>query len=256
MPITAVVFDLFDTLVDLYMEKIPNGSFRGRPVPASAVALHAAVQECTEIPYEQFAQALIDVDAEFFASRYAEGLELPTRERFAALAKRLGLYDSDLPGELTAIHMATLREQVWTPEHHSGVLCQLRERAKIAVCSNFSDSSTALLVLEESGLRAHLDVVVVSETIGIRKPRGEIFDAVREGLSVVADEVLHVGDNLEADIDGAAAAGFRTAWLTRRINDPEAALARHSGARPDARIEDLAELPGLIDSIGVGPEGR
>jgi FMN phosphatase YigB (HAD superfamily) len=55
-----------------------------------------------------------------------------------------------------------------------------------------------------------------------------------------------VGDSLRADVAGAAQLGMRTAWLTRRVKDPRAALAAHEGPAPDFTIADLAELPALL----------
>ena len=43
------------------------------------------------------------------------------------------------------------------------------------------------------------------------------------------EELLHVGDNLVADIEGAATLGMRTVWLTRKVKDPDAALAAYEG---------------------------
>ena len=43
MPIRAVVFDLFDTLVDLLVEATPRAELAGQPVPRSVVELHARV---------------------------------------------------------------------------------------------------------------------------------------------------------------------------------------------------------------------
>jgi len=59
-----------------------------------------------------------------------------------------------------------------------------------------------------------------------------------------------VGDSLRADVAGAANAGLRTAWITRRVRDVEAALSEHEGARPDHVIADLAELPDLVAELG------
>ena len=42
MAFQAVVFDLFDTLVDLYMEKLPRVEQGGRVLPSSAPALASA----------------------------------------------------------------------------------------------------------------------------------------------------------------------------------------------------------------------
>jgi len=88
---------------------------------------------------------------------------------------------------------------------------------------------------------------VVSEDVGLRKPRAEIFAAVATHLALPPLEILHVGDSLEADVAGAAAVGQQTAWLTRRIADPEAALAAYTGPKPDHQIADLGELEALVD---------
>ena len=44
MPIRAVVFDLFDTLVDLRWERLPVTEHRGKRLPASTSALHERVR--------------------------------------------------------------------------------------------------------------------------------------------------------------------------------------------------------------------
>jgi putative hydrolase of the HAD superfamily len=128
------------------------------------------------------------------------------------------------------------------------VLDRLRRTLRLGLCSNFSHSATALAVLEDAGLRDRLDpaALVISDVFGLRKPRAEIFAEVVSRLGVAPAETLHVGDSLRADIAGAANAGLRTAWITRRVADAEAALAAHEGPRPDHVIGDLAELPGLV----------
>jgi putative hydrolase of the HAD superfamily len=90
--------------------------------------------------------------------------------------------------------------------------------------------------------------VIISDAVGIRKPRSEIFEAVLDELGVAPDETLHVGDSLLADVAGAAPLGIRTAWVTRRIPDAEAALSQHEGPMPDHVINDLSEIEGLLDS--------
>ena len=101
-------------------------------------------------------------------------------------------------------------------------------------------------MLEQAGLLEHFDPVVISEDVGIRKPRAEIFQAVLAGVGVAPAQVLHVGDSLDADVSGAAPLGMATAWLTRRVRDPEAALREYEGPKPDHVIGDLAELEPLL----------
>jgi putative hydrolase of the HAD superfamily len=83
----------------------------------------------------------------------------------------------------------------------------------------------------------------------VRKPRPEIFAEALRRLEIAPEQALHVGDNLDADVAGAAALGIRTAWLTRRVSDPLAALARHAGPEPDLTIADLAELPARLAEL-------
>ncbi len=73
-----------------------------------------------------------------------------------------------------------------------------------------------------------------------------MFDAVLGGLGARADETLHVGDSLRADVAGAAERGMRTTWITRCVPDPDAALAAFEGPRPEFIIADLRELIPLV----------
>lgn len=245
--IRAVVFDLFDTLVDLQMENVAPILHKGRRVAGTAPALHEAVARVRpELGFDHFSETLRDVDREFRQSRYALGLELPTGERFETLLQRLGVSDAALAEELTQVHMGALRSQVRAIAHHAALLASLRARVPLALCSNFSHTETALRVLHESGLHEHLDVLIISDATGIRKPRPEIFHAVLEALGTAPEETLHVGDNLSADIAGASAVGMRTVWVTRRVHDPEERLRDHDGPAPDHQIADLAELDALL----------
>jgi HAD superfamily hydrolase (TIGR01509 family) len=246
MPIRAVSFDLFDTLVDLLQENLPVEEHHGAPLPASVHALHAAVSRCSAVPFESFTRAMVDGARHFAETHFAHHREVPTLLRFQDLTRRLGLDEDGLPGVLTEVHMGILRDQVGALPQHVEVLGSLRRRARLGLCSNFSHSQTALGVLRETGLLPHLDAVVISDDFGLRKPRTEIFEEVLARLSVEPEEAVHVGDNLRVDVVGAAALGIRTAWLTRRIPDPETALREHEGARPDLVLADLAELPDAL----------
>jgi putative hydrolase of the HAD superfamily len=136
-------------------------------------------------------------------------------------------------------------------DHHVPLLSELHTALKLGVCSNFTHTPAAVRVLEEAGLAPHLDAVVVSEEVGVRKPRKEIFDEALRRLGVSASEAVHVGDNLAADIGGAAAAGMQTVWLTRCVSDTHAALRAYAGPWPAGRVRDLAELPGVLDTLQV-----
>lgn len=70
--------------------------------------------------------------------------------------------------------------------------------------------------VEKHGLAALVDLVVVTEEIGVHKPDPRAFGHVVAGLAVRAGDAAMVGDDLRADVDGSLAAGFRQAvWLAR-----------------------------------------
>ncbi|MFQ5697096.1 MAG: HAD family hydrolase [Myxococcota bacterium] len=248
MPTRAILFDLFDTLIDLPLEHLPSIQINGRSYRSTYRRLHQAIVQRAPIGFEAFAQALARVDRELRDARYAEGREVPTRERFRELARSLGLEDPDLPDELTRIHMDALRATARLVPHHRQVLADLRGRVRLALVSNFSHAATARALLDQARLAELLDPIVISEEVGYRKPRPEIFRSALERLALDPHEALHVGDRLVADIDGAAALGIGGVWLTRRVADPGGSLARYSGARPLHVIGDLRELGAILDA--------
>lgn len=243
------MFDLFDTLVDLPMDALPRRVVAGRLVPTTAGAVHAALARHARVSFEDFTATLGELDQRLGAEHWRQGIELPTPTRFARLLDALGVADPNgaIAGELTGAHMGMLASLARTPAHHLGVLDALRARVRLGLCSNWSWTPAALAILESSGLRERLDGVAISHDVGVRKPRPEIFAAALAALGVPAAEALHVGDDLAADVAGAAALGIRTVWITRRVRDTAAARARVPEARPDWVIADLAELAAILD---------
>ncbi|MGH0028217.1 MAG: HAD family hydrolase [Myxococcota bacterium] len=249
MPIRAVVFDLFDTLVDLRAEDLSTERFEGRTIPASARQTHALVAEGHAVDFAAFQQAMLDGMHALHESHLAHDREVTTFERMRDALARLGIDDDALAERMSSAHMGVLKSVVRAPDHHASVLDALRERVRVGLCSNFSHSQTAHQVLAEAGFDARLDAVVVSDAFGLRKPRREIFLETTGRLGVAPEETLHVGDSLRADVGGGAAAGLRTVWITRRVRDPEKSLAEHQGPAPDHRVADLAELLPLLDAL-------
>jgi len=112
------------------------------------------------------------------------------------------------------------------------VLAALRERgAAIVVVSNWDVSLHD--VLERTRLRPLVDAVVTSAEFGTAKPDPAIFAHALELAGARADEAVHAGDSLEADVEGARAAGIRPVLVAR---DGEPAPA---GVRAIATLEGL-----------------
>ena len=238
----ALCFDLFDTLVDLSFEGLPRLRISGHERPTTAGILYELVPPDRELGLEVFAETLAAVDRENRKIQHRDGIEISTRDRFDRLLERFDWDDPELASRLADRHMELFRRQVSVPEHHAAILEDLASRYTLLVCSNFTDTASAHAVLAEAGLAQWFQHVVVSEEVGFRKPRAEIFDAMLERAGVAASEVIHIGDNLAADVSGAKARGIRAGWLTRRVDDPGHARATYRGAAPDFEIADLRDL--------------
>jgi putative hydrolase of the HAD superfamily len=246
VPIRAISLDLFDTLVDIHMDRLPLVEIGGRRIPSTYGLLHAASVHWHGLDFETFAAKLGAVDREFRERLNREHREVATLERFREVGRAIERPSEDMARALTDAHMGELRRHLTFHPHHAELLGRLRGRVRLAVCSNFSHTDTARAVLADAGLLDHFDAVVISMDLGIRKPRPEIFRTALESLGVTPAETLHVGDNLEADVGGASPLGMPTAWITRRVGDPAAALGGYSGAAPTHTIADLAELERLV----------
>ncbi|GAA2797605.1 HAD family hydrolase [Kribbella solani] len=70
--------------------------------------------------------------------------------------------------------------------------------------------------LRAIGLADLIDVVCVSEQLGVSKPAPEAYLRTCQALGVLPAETLMIGDNLELDVIGAQAAGLSARHLDRR----------------------------------------
>ena len=102
--------------------------------------------------------------------------------------------------------------------------------------------------LDRIGIDDLFDAFVSARTAGAAKPARMIFDAAVDAGGAGAHETLHVGDHPEIDVDGARAAGLRTAWMNRNGHEWPSVLPR-----PNAVINDLLELVRLLDDSD-GPQ--
>jgi putative hydrolase of the HAD superfamily len=97
--------------------------------------------------------------------------------------------------------------------------------------------------LEAIGLAERFPLIVASGEVGVAKPDPAIFVLACERLGVEPAEAAHVGDRLDLDAHGAAAAGLRGIWLAR----PGVSAPAPTAATGIATISTLHELPAVLD---------
>lgn len=96
--------------------------------------------------------------------------------------------------------------------------------------------------LERIGLQRWFSGSLAAREFGVGKPDARIFTAACERLGCAPHEVLHVGDDLVLDVQGALDAGLQAAWLCRE-GDHEAPVA--------TRCWQGRDLLALADRLGV-----
>jgi putative hydrolase of the HAD superfamily len=114
-------------------------------------------------------------------------------------------------------------------------LRELREReTTVVIASNWDCSLPEWLA--PTGILELVDGVVTSAEVGAAKPSPRVFERALAIAGVEPAEALHVGDKVDNDIEGAAAAAVRGVLLQREGDPP---------ARVES-IRSLGELPALL----------
>jgi len=250
MAYAAVLFDLFDTLVRFDRQRMPEIRIDGKTVRSSAGLLHGLLSvHAPQIGLEQCYEALGASWREAERLRAIDHREVPAAARFTHFFQRLGLDEASLPAGfgrmLIDAHRAALGLAAEFPPHHGPLLRRLAERYRLAVVSNFDYTPNALDILERAGVAELFGTIVVSDEVGWRKPRRDIFDAALERLGVRAEDSLFVGDRADLDVLGAQRIGMGTAWI-----NPDRELLPPGVAPPTYEIRDLGELASIL-SVGA-----
>ena len=94
------------------------------------------------------------------------------------------------------------------------VLAALRAKGmRMVVVSNWDDRLPILL--ERLEMSRFFESIVYSADVGAEKPFSEIFLHALKELSLPPEEVLHIGDRLREDVEGARGVGMQSIHLAR-----------------------------------------
>lgn len=116
----------------------------------------------------------------------------------------------------------------------------------IAVIANYAIDRIFQRIIDYTDLRPYLDVCLSSAAVEWRKPGKEIYDTVLTRWDAEPYELVCIGDTLQHDISGGLTLGALTVHC-RMIPLAEDQRIIDS-VQPDEVIEDLAELPAIIQA--------
>jgi putative hydrolase of the HAD superfamily len=173
-------------------------------------------------------------------SRYHKGeinKEFLRTQRFIQTFLHFGIPESEIPGNLWDEYLALLPTRTHLMPGCIELLEYLHPKYPMTIITN-GFKEVQVQKMQNSLLTPYFKHIVISENIGHQKPAKEIFEHALAINDAQIDEVLMIGDNNEADIQGAKNAG-----ITSVFYNPTGAEDK---AGADYEIMDLLELKGML----------
>ncbi|WP_314062383.1 HAD family hydrolase [uncultured Vagococcus sp.] len=100
--------------------------------------------------------------------------------------------------------------------------------------------------IERLGLKEWMpaDLMLISEEVGMAKPKPGIFELMAHRLSMASSELLYVGDNYANDIVGGNSAGWQTIWVNyHRLIKPTEVV------HPNYTVQSPKDLARLLEGV-------
>ena len=238
MPIKAVLFDLWETLIQDHPDRArPRRQWRIESVQT------VFVKYGFDIDHESVGTAL-DATNIALTRMHDEGRDLDASGRETLLIDILEEQSgkrapSTVNGELLSIiasmpldkapHLAPGALETLTALREMGLPTALVSNAGMTTAPNLR------LLLRHYEIEALFDSLVFSDELQVAKPDPRIFELAASGLRVEAADCAFVGDNPHNDIAGALAAGMYAVQVGNKVRDGITAV-------PHIRIDGLLEL--------------
>jgi HAD superfamily hydrolase (TIGR01662 family) len=233
MPIKAVLFDMFDTLM---LIKKDHEFYQ----PALKQMYNYLNTRGVDVPFKKF-KATYNKERDKLYAKADLNLEEPHfNMRVYKTLRRLG-YDyalsSQLVSEATWQFCQEFMKYVCIDPDAATILNSLCGKYKLGIISNFAVPECVQKLLQDAKVDCFFNMVVVSGAVNKRKPSPEIFNNALKQLCVSASEAIFVGDTVDADVEGPKAVGMKVIYIDRR---PQKISQKFI---PDQTIKSLAELP-------------
>jgi len=207
MPIRAILFDVYGTLLDVHSAIAREGKELGVHADAVSRLWRQKQLEYTWVwslrgTYRSF-QSLTEAALDYALAAHGVGSNA-LKARLLSAYRHLDAFPE------TATAMAALRQR----------------GLRLAALSN-GDPDMLQAGLHSAGLRDALDAVLSVAPLGIYKPNAQVYELGRAWAAARPDEVAFVSANAW-DAGGAAAFGFRTFWINRTSQPAEYDIPRHA----------------------------
>ncbi|NJL32913.1 MAG: HAD-IA family hydrolase [Chloroflexaceae bacterium] len=164
--------------------------------------------------------------------------------RLPALLQQMGIDDLELCRRAQERYRHNDYSHLRLYDGAEAMLQRLRPTHRLGLITN-GPVFTQRPKIEQFRLARMMDVLVISEEVGIAKPHPRIFQLTLRHLGVAPARALYVGDSLRYDLMGAMAAGVDFVWM-----NPHCLPLPADMPQPRAAIQHLEEILPIIERIG------
>ncbi|MDV2582365.1 HAD family hydrolase [Alkalibacillus haloalkaliphilus] len=218
--IKAVVFDLDRTLLD-----------RDKSVKVFVEKQYDRLNtDLKHIPKEKYITKFIELDQRGYVSKDKVYQQIVDEFNVTGLTWQELLADYNSCFKDSCVPFPNLNRMLETlRDHHLmlGVISNGRGQFQL-------DNIQAL------GIEDYFETILISEWEGMKKPDPQIFYKALEALGVAPAESIYVGDHPENDIKASQNVGMKSVWMKDE---------RYDGVQADFIIEDLTEVPVVVEKI-------
>lgn len=194
MKIRGVLFDLDNTLTD-----------RPRSIEIFAARFYDEFRATLDSPLSQVTDVILRGDSDGYR---------PKHELFDAILNDLRWHHAP---ELAQIEHYWFEQSPCCMQPREGLFDLLDElthrNIKRGVITN-GQTTVQNATLDAIGVRPYMQTILVSETVGLRKPDAAIFQLALSQLGLSPQETIFVGDHPLNDVHGARCAGLVAVWLS------------------------------------------
>ncbi len=245
MPIKAIGFDLFNTLI------MAGPGAVGEALTRLTDKLRA---DGLDLDPARFQTVYREAAVRFIQEAHREGKETHNRFWISAALTDMGYplvpQDARVAAAVEAYFSAFYPFCRLIPGTGE-MLAGLQGKYRLGLLSNFTHPPAARGLLDYFGLTSYFEVILISGDLGYRKPHLSVFEQLISELGVEGDQIFFIGDDWESDIQGAKEAGLNPVWMTYVRDNQVPTFPGYTAAReeePDFDVprishwQDLKEL--------------
>lgn len=219
--VKAVVFDLDGTLLDRdsSLKVFIRNQYK------------RYIKELKHVPEEQYINRFIELDKRGYVWKDKVYQQLLQEQSISSLTWEQLLEDYINHFQHSCIPFPNM-------EH---VLKELRNRGILLGMITNGFTEFQFLNIRALGIDKYIDIILVSEQEGVKKPQAEIFQRALERLNVSPKESLYVGDHPENDVIAARNVGMNAVWKKD--------IFWGNPFTDEHVIDDLKELLNIVDTF-------